>query len=162
MDFVALTEQFCAAATAGTGADLAALFAEDGVYHDGFYGAFHGRAAIADMIDNHFRRDAEDFAWKMYDPALSDHVGYAHYVFAYTAKFNGAKGRRVVFEGIGRFRLAAGLIAAYDEIFDAGIAMVQLGFAAERIVKRAERAAGILRTQTELARFMMPAPDAGG
>jgi ketosteroid isomerase-like protein len=154
MDFAALTRRFCAAVTAGSGADLAALFTEDGVYHDGFYGAFRGRAAIADMIDNHFRRDAQDFMWEMADPALTGDVGYAWYSFAYTAKIDGAAGRRVVFEGISRFRLAGPLIAAYDEVFDAGIAMAQLGFAPERIARRARRAADALHVRPDLARFL--------
>ena len=154
MDFAALTGRFCAAATAGTGADLARLFTEDGVYHDGFYGAFRGRAAIADMLDNHFRRDAHDFVWEMADPACTGDVGYARYTFAYTARIDGAAGRRVVFEGVSRFRLAGPLIAAYDEVFDAGIAMIQLGFAPERIARRAQRVADALHARPDLARFV--------
>ena len=60
MDFPDLTKRFCHAACSG-GAELAALFTEHVGYHDGFYGEFTGREAIAGMIDDYFRCDAEDF-----------------------------------------------------------------------------------------------------
>ena len=137
MDFADLTKRFCTAACTG-GAELAAVFTEFGTYHDGFYGEFMGRDAIADMIDNYFRRDAEDFVWEMYEQAHGGDIGYARYRFGYTSKLDGHAGTRVVFTGISRFRLEGDLIAHYTEIFDPGVSMTQLGFSAERIAKRAE------------------------
>ena len=47
-----------------------------------------------------------------------------------------------MFEGISQFRLAEdGLIAHYGEAFDRGVALVQLGFPAERIRRIVEKAA---------------------
>ena len=42
--------------SATTASRFADLFCEDGVYHDVFYGAFAGRAKIAEMIDDWFYR----------------------------------------------------------------------------------------------------------
>ena len=153
MDFSDLTERFCKAACT-SGGELARLFSEDGVYHDGFYGAFRGRAAIAGMIDNHFRRDAEDFVWRMVEPARQGDIGYARYMFGYTSKMTGAEGKRVVFEGISQFRFDGDLIAEYRELFDQGLAMVQLGFAPERIVKRLARNAEAVRARDDAAPFL--------
>jgi len=160
-DFTDLTKSFCQAACTG-GVELAVLFSEDGTYHDGFYGEFIGRTAITDMIDNHFRRDAEDFIWQMYESAMSDGIGYARYRFGYTSKIAGCTGTRVVFTGMGRFRLEYGLIAHYTEIFDPGIGMAQLGFDAERIARRAQRSAQALRSEPEMAPFLAGAPVAMG
>ena len=156
-----MTNRFCQAACT-SGAELAMLFSESGTYHDGFYGEFIGRAAITDMIDNHFRRDAEDFIWKMSEPAMSDGIGYARYRFGYTSKIAGRTGTRVVFAGMGRFRLEGDLISHYTEIFDPGIGMAQLGFDAERIARRAQRNAQALRNTPEMAPFLAGAPIAMG
>jgi uncharacterized protein (TIGR02246 family) len=56
-----LLRAFCDAVEARNGKAFADLFAEDGVYHDVFYGAFEGRAKIAEMIDEVFYRTATDF-----------------------------------------------------------------------------------------------------
>ncbi len=153
MDFADLTKRFCDAACSG-GVELAALFTERGTYHDGFYGEFAGREEIAGMIDNYFRRDAEDFVWRMYEPAMSDGIGYARYRFGYTSKIGSREGTRVVFTGMGRFRLEDGLIAHYTETFGPGIGMAQLGFSSERIAKRAKRSAQALRGEPEMAEFL--------
>ena len=54
MSFARILRDFAAAAEVGDGASFAALFTEDGVYHDAFYGPFSGRAAIADMLSGLF------------------------------------------------------------------------------------------------------------
>ena len=59
---------FCDAVEQRNGAAFAELFTEDGVYHDVFYGAFAGRAKIAEMIDDWFYRTATDFRWDMHAP----------------------------------------------------------------------------------------------
>ena len=153
MDFADLTKRFCDAACTG-GAELAAVFTELGTYHDGFYGDFMGRDAIADMIDNYFRRDAEDFVWEMYEQAHGGDIGYARYRFGYTSNLDGRAGTRVVFTGISRFRLEGDLIAHYTEMFDPGVGMTQLGFSAERIAKRARRSAQALRGEPEMEKFL--------
>ena len=81
MDFAKVLNAFTAAVETGDGAALAALFTEEGVYHDGFYGAFRGRAAIAEMLEEHFWGAAKDFKWDMLDPAMAGQVGYARYLF---------------------------------------------------------------------------------
>ncbi|HJN22142.1 MAG TPA: nuclear transport factor 2 family protein, partial [Alphaproteobacteria bacterium] len=91
MDFADLTKHFCDAACTG-GAELAVLFTEDGIYHDGFYGDFQGREAIADMIDAHFHGDAEDLVWQMIEPTCSGDRGYARYLFGYTSRIPGCEG----------------------------------------------------------------------
>ena len=62
-----------------------------------------------------------------------------------------------MFEGMSQFRLAGGLIAQYRESFDRGVALVQLGFPAERIRRVVEKAAaaqnGGAETQAHRQRF---------
>ena len=52
MDASALLKEFTSAVEHHDGKRFASLFAEDGVYHDVFYGAFKGREKIAEMIDD--------------------------------------------------------------------------------------------------------------
>lgn len=129
-DFTGLPRRFTAAIEAG-----------DGVYHDTFYGAFRGHAAIADMLENHFHRDADDFLWDMRDPVFDDGRGYARWVFSYSSRMVESAGKRVVFEGMSCFDLKDGLIRVYDEIFSAGIAFAQLGMDPARSMKILERQA---------------------
>ncbi len=59
-----LLRGFAAGVEAGDGRGLAACFTckrQDSIYHDTFYGEFEGRAAIADMLENRFWRNAEGF-----------------------------------------------------------------------------------------------------
>ena len=58
MDATTLLRAFCDVVERRDGARLASLFSEDGVYHDAFYGAFVGRAKIAELIDDWFYRTA--------------------------------------------------------------------------------------------------------
>jgi ketosteroid isomerase-like protein len=135
MDFAGLMKDFTAAAVAGDGVRFAALFTEDGVYHDVFYGAFRGREAIRDMLENRFHRDATDFRWEVFDPVCQGDVGYARYVFSYNSKLPGAEGRRTLFEGVSILGLADGRIRDYREVANVGPGLALLGFAPERIVK---------------------------
>jgi limonene-1,2-epoxide hydrolase len=70
MNTTAMLRAFCDAVEQRNGAAFAALFTEDGVYHDVFYGAFTGRAKIAEMIDDWFYRTAADFRWERRADAL--------------------------------------------------------------------------------------------
>jgi ketosteroid isomerase-like protein len=154
MSFTDLLTQFTAAVEAGDGMALAALFTEDGVYHDTFYGEFKGRSAIADMLENRFWRDATAFCWDMREPVSGGGLGYAHWLFSYESKLPGAEGKRIAFEGMSCFHLDAGLIRHYGEIFDQGIALAQTAFAPERIVKRLGREAEALRTRATGTRHL--------
>lgn len=149
MDFQALLDRFTAAVEAGDGPGLASLFTEAGVYHDGFYGAFKGRAAIAEMLEKHFHGTAKDFRWEMMEPLCDGKTGYARYVFSYTSTIPGAEGKRVVFEGMSRFALEEGAIRDYTEIFDSGIALAQLGFEPGRLTHVLEKSADCLRDRNK-------------
>jgi len=145
----ALLDAFTKAVAVGDGAGFAALFTEDGCYHDVFYGAFRGRAAIADMLENRFHRDAGNFRWDMHDPVRDGEIGYARYVFSYDSKLAGAEGRRVVFEGVSIFRLSGDRIKDYREVANVGPGLVALGFAPERIAKILGRQAAELAARPE-------------
>ena len=147
--FAGLLDAFADAAVAGDGKRFAALFTEDGCYHDVFYGTFQGRAAIADMIENRFHRDAENFRWDMHDPVRGGDIGYARYVFSYDSKLAGSEGRRVLFEGVSIFRLAGDEIRDYREVANAGPGLVSLGFAQERVAKFLAREARELAERPE-------------
>lgn len=148
-DFRALLDAFAAAAVAGDGARFAALFTEDGCYHDVFYGTFRGRAAIADMIENRFHRDAEKFRWDLHDPVRDGELGYARYVFSYDSKLAGSEGKRVLFEGVSIFRLAGDKIRDYREVANAAPGLLSLGFAPERVAKFLARQARELAERPE-------------
>jgi ketosteroid isomerase-like protein len=138
----ALLERMTQAICRGDGEAAAACFAEDGVYHDGFYGEFRGRAAIADMVRRHFHGNACDFSWKLGDVAEQGGLGYASYEFSYTSKIPGAEGRRTGFSGMCKVRLKDGLIERYEEIFERAQVLARLGFADERILKSVRKWAG--------------------
>ena len=141
IEFRNLLARFAAAVVANDGAALAALFAPDGVYEDGFFGAHRGHAAIALMLQR-FHDTGRDYRWDFLDPVEFGGIGYARFRFGYCSRLPECDGRPVVFDGISRFRFAEdGMIARYSEAFDRGLALVQLGFPAERIRRILERAA---------------------
>jgi ketosteroid isomerase-like protein len=156
MSFTDLLARFTAAVEAGDGKALAALFTEDGVYHDTFYGEFQGRAAIADMLKNYFWRDAKAFRWDMLEPLGQGDLGYAHWLFSYESKLAGAEGKRVAFRGFSRFQLRDGLIRHYGELFDQGIALAQTNFPAERMARRLAKEADAQRRAAAGTRHLAP------
>jgi uncharacterized protein (TIGR02246 family) len=136
MDLKGLLGRFTAAVEKGDGKALAQLFAEDGVYVDGFYGPFAGRAKIEEMIRDHFCGHAKDFKWDMLDPVTDGKIGYARYMFSYVSTMPDTAGKKVIFDGMCKLELdEKGQIKRYTEQFDAGVALSQLGYAAERILK---------------------------
>jgi ketosteroid isomerase-like protein len=139
MDFPKLLAEFTGAVEAGDGTRLAALFTADGVYHDTFYGEFQGREAIRAMLEQRFWGDARAFKWETRDAVCDGRLGYCGWDFSYTSTQAGSAGRRVVAEGMSCFRLRDGLIARYEEKFDSGMALLQLDFAPERLVKLLRR-----------------------
>ena len=134
LDFPALLHRFAAAVVANDGAGLAALFTEDGVYEDGFFGANQGPDAIAGMLAK-FHETGGDYRWDFFDPLSDARIGYARWRFSYASKVPGAEGKPVVFEGIALFEFRGERIARYSEAFDRGVALVQQDFAAERLHK---------------------------
>jgi uncharacterized protein (TIGR02246 family) len=141
-DFEALLGRMTAAVCAGDAEGAATCFAPQGVYHDGFYGEFRGRAEIARMVRDFFYRDARDFQWRIADAVCDGRTGYARYEFSYVSKIAGSEGRRVGFAGISCCRIEGGLIARYGERFDRAPVLAKLGFADARILKSVKRWAG--------------------
>lgn len=149
MDFAQLMTRLADAASEGDGAGVAALFTEDGVYHDVFYGAFEGRARIAEMIEGYFHRDGTGFRWDMHDPVSDGTIGYVRYVFSYESRLPDTAGRRALFEGVSIVRLEDGLIRDYREVANAAAGLHTLGFAPERIAKFLDREAKELAGRDE-------------
>jgi len=140
--FEALLRRMTGAICAGDGSDAAACFAPDGVYHDGFYGEFAGREAIARMVTDFFHRDARGFEWRIADAVSDGRLGYARYEFSYVSRLAGSEGRRAGFAGISCCELQGGLIRRYGEIFERAPVLAQLGFPEARILKAVRRWAG--------------------
>lgn len=136
--FTALLAAFAAAVEANDGRKLAMLFTADGVYEDGFFGAHTGRAAISAMLQR-FHDTGGSYLWEFLDPVSNGVTGYARFRFSYASRLSESIGRPVLFEGISCFRFQGGLIARYYEVFDRGVALVQLAFPAERIRRVLEK-----------------------
>lgn len=154
MDVSAVLKTFCDAVARRDGKTLASLFAEDGVYHDIFYGAFEGRARIAELIDDWFYRTAEDFRWDMHEPVTDGRILYVRYTFSYRSKLPEAQGGRAMFEGVAIMRLKDGLIAEYHEVANTAPAFVDLGFVPERIAKIVGRQGAELKARPEMKRHL--------
>ena len=133
--FEVLLGTFTSAIEGDDGAALAAVFTEDGIYHDVFYGAFQGRARIAEMLEDHFWAHGKDYLWEMHQPVVAGDIGYAHWTFSFTSTLPEARGQRVVWNGMSRFQLKGGLIAHYKEMFDIAIALNQTNFPADWIAR---------------------------
>jgi ketosteroid isomerase-like protein len=154
MNPTAMLHAFCDAVEARNGKAFAALFTEDGVYHDVFYGAFKGRTKIAEMIDDWFYRTAEDFRWVMHDPVSDGKTLYARYTFSYRSKLPEAKGARAMFEGVAIMQLRDGQIAEYHEVANTAPAFVDLNFAPERIAKIIAKQGAALKARDEMKRHV--------
>ena len=135
MDISAMLARFCDAVERRDGEAFAALFTDDGVYHDVFYGAFNGRAKIAELIDDWFYRTATDFRWDMHAPVSDGETLYARYTFSYRSTLPEAKGARVMFEGVAIMKIRDGTIEEYREVANTAPAFVDMNFAPERIAK---------------------------
>ncbi|HEX5612412.1 MAG TPA: nuclear transport factor 2 family protein [Burkholderiales bacterium] len=137
--FGALLARMTSAICRGDFDAAAACFLPDGVYHDGFYGEFRGRAEIARMVREFFYRDAQDFTWTLSDAVSDGRLGYARYEFSYVSKLPESAGKRVGFSGISCCTLERGLIRRYEEMFERAPVMAKLGFADARILKAVKR-----------------------
>ena len=156
MTISAMLHAFCDAVERRDGKAFAELFTEDGVYHDVFYGAFEGRAKIAEMIGHHFYRTAADFRWDMHAPVSDGETLYARYTFSYRSLLPEAKGARAMFEGVAIMTLRDGFIAQYREVANTAPAFVDMNFAPERIAKIAARQGAALKARPEMQRHLQP------
>ena len=143
--FQNVLEEFTTAVETGNGDALARLFCDSGSYEDGFYGSFSGRAEIKRMLEEHFWSDAHKFKWLMSDPVICDQIGYASYRFSYTSRLPSATGKIVEFHGIAKFEFQGSEIQCYSEVFNTGVALVQLGFEPGRICRHLEKKVDELR-----------------
>ena len=154
MEPAALLAAFRDAVARRDGRAFAALFTDDGVYHDVFYGEFRGPDGLVAMIEDVFYRTAEDFRWDFHDPVSDGRTLYARYTFSYRSTLPEAKGARAMFEGVAIMRLRDGLIADYREVAETGPAFVDLGFAPERIAKILARQGAALKARGEMKRHL--------
>jgi len=154
MNTTAMLRAFCDAVEQHNGAAFAALFTEDGIYHDVFYGAFAGRVKIAEMIDDWFYRTADDFRWDMHDPVSDGKTLYARYTFSYRSKLPEANNARVMFEGVAIMTLREGLIACYHEVANTAPGFVDMNFAPERIAKIMAKQGAALKARPEMKRHL--------
>jgi ketosteroid isomerase-like protein len=152
MNAAELLKSFCSAVERRDGKSFAALFTEEGVYHDVFYGAFKGREKIAELIDDWFHRTARDFRWEMFRPVTDGTMLYAYYTFSYISTLPEAKGKRVGFDGVSIMRLEDGKIAEYREVANTSIALLDIGFAPERVAKIVGREAAHIKARPEWQR----------
>ena len=154
MNPTAMLKTFCDAVERHDGAAFAKLFTDDGVYHDVYYGAFAGRAKIAEMID-WFYRTATDFRWDMHSPVSDGETLYARYTFSYRSTLPEAKGARAMFEGVAIMQLRDGKIAQYHEVANTATGFVDMNFAPERIAKIVAKQGVALKARPEMRRHLV-------
>jgi uncharacterized protein (TIGR02246 family) len=153
-DFESLLDRFTRAAEAGDGQQFAACFTEDAVYHDYIYGDHVGRPEIAHMMTELFHGDAgPDYRWEMFDPVVNGDLGYAWSLSSFTSTRKEFEGRRVVIDGMSKFRLRDGLICDYAESVNGGLGMTQLGVAPERMAKVFRKWTGWLEARPETVEY---------
>ncbi|MBL8780590.1 MAG: nuclear transport factor 2 family protein, partial [Alphaproteobacteria bacterium] len=97
---------------------------------------------------------AADYDWRMFDPVCNGDTGYAWSLSKFVSTVPEFKGKSVVIDGMSRFVLKDGLIAAYHESVNGGVAMVQLGVQAPRIEKVLRRWSGWLRERPEVKNYL--------
>ena len=136
--FTTLLHTFSVCAQDNDGARLAGLFTPDGTYDGYFFGPHSGRPAIAAMLAR-FHEGGAQYRWEFHEPLSDGRIGYARYRFSYLSKVAESAGTPVMFEGMCRLRLRDGLIEHYAEVFDRGVAFVQLGFPAGKVARLLEK-----------------------
>lgn len=152
--FEKLLDRFTRAAEAGDGEAFAQCFTQDAVYHDYIYGDHVGRPEIAHMMSHLFHGDAgPDYRWEMFDPVINGDLAYAWSLSSFTSTREEFKGKRVIIDGMSRFRLRDGLIADYAESVNGGVAMAQLGVAPERMAKVFRKWGGWLEARPETQEY---------
>jgi ketosteroid isomerase-like protein len=154
MNITAMLRAFCDAVEQRNGRAFAELFTEDGIYHDVFYGAFEGRAKIAELIDDWFYRAARDIRWDMHEPVTDGTTLYARYTFSFRSTLPEANGARAMFEGVAIMKLRDGRIASYHEVANTAPGFVDMNFAPERIAKIAAKQGAELKGRPEMKRHL--------
>jgi ketosteroid isomerase-like protein len=154
MNISSMLRLFCDAVEQRNGAAFADLFTEDGIYHDAFYGAFKGRAKIAELIEDWFYRTATDFRWDMHAPVSDGEMLYARYTFSYRSMLPEANGARAMFEGVAIMKLRDGRILEYHEVANTATAFTDMNFAPERMAKIAARQSTVLKARPEMKRHL--------
>ncbi len=149
-----MLDSLCRAAEQRDGRAFAANFAEDGVYHDDFYGSFAGHERVAELINDWFYKDARNLRWDMIDPAFEGGRLYVRYVFSYNSTLPEAQGARTMFEGVSIMSLRDGKITDYREIINAGTGFVDMNFHPERIFKIFSRKAAAMKAKPEVKRHL--------
>src|SRR4029078_8228773 len=155
MNHATMLRAFCDAVEQRNGKAFAELFTEEGVHHDVFYGAFAGRAKIAELIDDWFYRTATDFRWDMHAPVSAGHTLYPRYTFSYRSTLPEAKGARAMFEGVAIMKLRDQGIAEYPEVANTAPGLVDMNFAPERIAKIGAKQGAALKARPEMARHFV-------
>jgi predicted ester cyclase len=115
---------------------LVALFTERASYTDNFYGEHVGRDALRAMFERMFR-EGRDYVWRMDTVVETPAMAAAEWTFSYvvTDAVPRSAGRKVRFRGMSLFELESGRIARYREVFDTGVALLQLGFTPEAMAR---------------------------
>jgi len=147
-----LLKKFTARVAANDGNGLADLFTPEGIYDDYFFGAHAGRAAIVAMLAR-FHEGGANYRWEFYEPLCDGRLGYARYRFSYVSKVAESAGKPIMFEGMSRFLLRDGLIEHYAEVFDRGVAFVQLGFPAGKVARLLEKYSEVQNATPEFRRM---------
>ena len=153
MSMSALLRAFCDAVEQRNGAVFADLFTEDAVYHDAFYGAFAGRAKIAEMIDDWFYRTNPFPLGHAYaGQRRRDALCALHLQLSLDT--TRGRGTRAMFEGVAIMKLRDGRIAEYHEFANTATGFVDMHFAPERIANCAPRQAAALKARPETKRHL--------
>lgn len=115
---------------------LVRCFTEGATYVDNFYGPHTGPAALRGMFERMFH-EGKGYRWQMNQVVESPERAAAEWTFGYTVTdaVPRSAGRDIGFRGMSVFELQGGRIAQYREYFDIGVALLQLGFAPESLVK---------------------------
>jgi ketosteroid isomerase-like protein len=149
-----MLDALCRAAEARDGKAFAAHFAEDGVYHDDFYGSFRGRERVAEWVNDWLHKDARNLRWDMIDPVLENGRLYVRYIFSYDSTLPEAKGARAMFEAVSIMTLRDGQITEYREVVNSGPAFADMDFHPERMFKIFARKASAMKAWPEVRRHL--------
>lgn len=119
---------------------LLACFTERATYRDNFYGEHAGKDSLRSMFQRMFR-EGHDYHWSMDVVVESPTAATAEWTFSYVVSeaVPRSAGRKIRFNGMSVYELEAHRIARYREYFDTGVALLQLGFAPESLVKVLQR-----------------------
>ena len=145
-----MLDAMCRAAEAADGETFASFFAEDGVYHDDFYGSFVGRERVAEWVTDWLHKDACALRWDMLDPVFENGRLYARYIFSYDSTLPEANGARAMYEAVAIMSLREGKIIDYREVVNSGTAFADMDFNPQRLFKIFARKAAAMKSWPEV------------